>query len=136
MMLMSLVLVLVRIQSMFLKVYTQYVNHFNKAITIVARLKRTSEDFRAFLMVRTHHHQLPFCSLPWGADNDDGRGGSQYSQNRKQCKGLDLNAFLIMPVQRIPRYVMLLSVRTPRHDTTPTHDTGELTSWVALIRIW
>lgn len=68
--------------SMFLKVYTQYVNHFNKAITIVARLKRTSEDFRAFLM---------------------------YSQNRKQCKGLDLNAFLIMPVQRIPRYVMLLS---------------------------
>ncbi len=39
------------VQSMFLKVYTQYVNHFNKAITIVARLKRTSEDFRAFLMV-------------------------------------------------------------------------------------
>jgi hypothetical protein len=36
----------------------------------------------------------------------------QYSQNRKQCKGLDLNAFLIMPVQRIPRYVMLLTVRT------------------------
>ena len=36
---------------MFLKVYTQYVNHFNKAIATVARLKRISDDFRAFLMV-------------------------------------------------------------------------------------
>ena len=53
---------------MFLKVYTQYVNHFNKAITIVARLKRTSEDFRAFLMVPTSYspNSPPLMACPMG----------------------------------------------------------------------
>ncbi|KAL6075688.1 RhoGEF domain containing protein [Balamuthia mandrillaris] len=64
----------------FLKVYTSYVNQFNQAITLLANLK-TRPDFKAVL---------------------------SYMESKKRCNRQTLNSFLIMPVQRIPRYVLLL----------------------------
>ncbi|KAL6041590.1 RhoGEF domain containing protein [Balamuthia mandrillaris] len=65
----------------FLKVYTSYVNQFDQAILLLGQLLAERESFRALMT---------------------------YLENKKQCRGLKLNSFLIMPVQRIPRYVLLL----------------------------
>jgi len=64
----------------FLKVYTQYVNNYNTAITTFIGLKRT-EKFAHFL---------------------------QTCAKDPKVKDADLTSFLILPVQRIPRYVLLL----------------------------
>lgn len=61
--------------------YTSYVNSYSLAIVTVADLKSKSQPFAEFCAVTT-----------------------------EKCKGLDLPAFLIQPIQRIPRYVLLLQV--------------------------
>ena len=66
----------------FLRVYTTYINNFDKSITTIANLRKNSRDFSAFI---------------------------EFAQNTKRCGGLPLNAYMIMPVQRIPRYVLLLN---------------------------
>jgi len=66
--------------SDFLKVYTQYVNNYNVALVTVNQLKK-NEKFAHFL---------------------------QNALKDPRCLGLDLTAFLILPIQRIPRYVLLL----------------------------
>jgi len=81
----------------FLKAYTQYVNNYNSAITTISAVKHV-EKVSAFL---TKCHK-------------DGR-----------LMGQDLGAFLILPIQRIPRYVMLLQDLV--QNTRPTHsDYGDL----------
>ncbi|KAL6075687.1 RhoGEF domain containing protein [Balamuthia mandrillaris] len=65
----------------FMKVYTSYVNQYDKAIMLLAKLKAQKEDFRAYI---------------------------HYLERRRECNRNNLNSFLIMPVQRIPRYVLLL----------------------------
>jgi len=75
----------------FLKAYTQYVNNYNSAITTISAIKHV-EKIATFLS-KCHK---------------DGR-----------CVGLDLGSFLILPIQRIPRYVMLL--QDLLQNTVPTH---------------
>lgn len=65
----------------FLKVYTSYINNFDNSITTLAKLKQSNANFSAYL---------------------------SYAESRKECNGLQINSFLVMPVQRIPRYVLLL----------------------------
>ena len=65
----------------YLRMYTQYVNNLNVAMTTLDECKRKSKQFVAFLDTKL-----------------------------KTTKGLDIGSFLIMPVQRIPRYVLLLKV--------------------------
>jgi len=75
----------------FLRVYTQYVNNFNSALTTISLSKQ--------------HPQLgPFL---------------QMCAKDSRCKGLDLASLLILPIQRIPRYVLLLEDMV-RH-TTQNH---------------
>ena len=62
-----------------LKVYADYVNNYNTAIEEISRLKKENKEFRSFL-----------------------------KNSIKQCGGLDINSYLVLPIQRIPRYVMLL----------------------------
>eukprot|EP01117_Protostelium_nocturnum_P009756 TRINITY_DN3487_c0_g1_i2.p1 TRINITY_DN3487_c0_g1~~TRINITY_DN3487_c0_g1_i2.p1 ORF type:complete len:1224 (+),score=478.26 TRINITY_DN3487_c0_g1_i2:243-3914(+) len=64
-----------------LRMYTQYVNNYNRSIARIAELKKTNKEFDAWLNERESHKSLNF---------------------------LDLSMFLIEPVQRIPRYQLLL----------------------------
>jgi len=63
------------------RVYTQYVKNFNNAITTIQEAKSKNQAFKIFLK---HALEDP------GAQN------------------LDLQAYLIIPIQRIPRYKLLL----------------------------
>ena len=64
----------------FLKIYVPYINNYQHAVSTLATLQRTNAAFSSLL-----------------AECDQSTGS-----------GLNLMSFLIMPVQRIPRYVMLL----------------------------
>jgi len=64
----------------FLKMYTQYLNGYEQSIEILTNHSK-NKKFQAFLAEKR--------------DSD-------------LCKGLDIMSYLIMPVQRIPRYELLL----------------------------
>lgn len=59
-------------------VYSTYINNFDSALDLYYKLMDENPDFNAFVMAR------------------------------KKTLGLDLSSYLIMPVQRIPRYLLLL----------------------------
>ena len=59
-------------------VYSTYINNFDSALDLYYKLMDENPDFNAFVMAR------------------------------KKSLGLDLSSYLIMPVQRIPRYLLLL----------------------------
>jgi hypothetical protein len=65
----------------FLKVYTAYVNNYNLALKTVTELSQNQKISKALMDCRMD----------------------------SATNGLELTSFLIMPIQRIPRYVMLLS---------------------------
>eukprot|EP00026_Physarum_polycephalum_P003053 Phypoly_transcript_03062.p1 GENE.Phypoly_transcript_03062~~Phypoly_transcript_03062.p1 ORF type:complete len:830 (+),score=140.31 Phypoly_transcript_03062:3-2492(+) len=65
----------------FLKIYTEYVNNHDAALGIIDHLTAKNADFRNFV---------------------------ERTQTDKTCNGLLLRDFLIDPVQRIPRYELLL----------------------------
>ena len=67
----------------FLRIYVDYVNNFDNAMRLVGNFKKTTPN-KEFIKFITKTERLP------------------------ACKGLSLESFLIMPVQRVPRYVMLL----------------------------
>ncbi|KAK3715063.1 hypothetical protein QZH41_012130 [Actinostola sp. cb2023] len=61
--------------------YSSYSNNFPKAIRTISRCIRYSTEFESFL---------------------------QNSSNGPSWKGLDLHALLLNPIQRLPRYILLL----------------------------
>jgi len=65
----------------FLKMYVTYLNNYQKALETLSECEKRNADFRVFLD-RVHRDPA--------------------------LKGLNLIAFLILPIQRIPRYRMLL----------------------------
>eukprot|EP00002_Diphylleia_rotans_P023236 TRINITY_DN4567_c0_g1_i7.p1 TRINITY_DN4567_c0_g1~~TRINITY_DN4567_c0_g1_i7.p1 ORF type:complete len:645 (-),score=139.09 TRINITY_DN4567_c0_g1_i7:560-2494(-) len=65
----------------FLKMYTQYCVNFDDAVKKIAELEKQNSRFAQFLLDVKQH---------------------------EAANGLDLRSFLIMPVQRIPRYTLLL----------------------------
>eukprot|EP00727_Mastigamoeba_balamuthi_P012399 m51a1_g7782 hypothetical protein (1253) ;mRNA; f:227088-233128 len=81
----------------FLPLYTNYVTNYDKALTLVTQLKK-KEKFTAWLQA---------CV-----------------DNPLNTKRLDLEAYLIQPVQRVPRYLLLLSDLS-KH-TWPEHPDSEL----------
>eukprot|EP00475_Leptophrys_vorax_P006006 TRINITY_DN13655_c0_g1_i1.p1 TRINITY_DN13655_c0_g1~~TRINITY_DN13655_c0_g1_i1.p1 ORF type:complete len:806 (+),score=221.61 TRINITY_DN13655_c0_g1_i1:147-2564(+) len=64
----------------FLKMYTQYLNGYEQSIEILTQHSK-NKKFQSFLAER---------------------------RDSEVCKGLDIMSYLIMPVQRIPRYELLL----------------------------
>ncbi|XP_068248023.1 uncharacterized protein [Palaemon carinicauda] len=64
-----------------LRLYTAYVNDFPEVLKTFHKLCRTSQPFTKFIKV---------CL------------------EQPACGGLDLGAFLLTPVQRVPRYILLL----------------------------
>jgi hypothetical protein len=88
----------------FLKVYSTYVNKHPSAIELLIKLQRSSSRFRKFL---------------------------DECMNKT---GMDVESFLILPIQRLPRYELILNVRhnverrcihsfLPLTHTTHTHHT-------------
>lgn len=75
-----------------LRIYSNYVNNFPKAIGVINKASRGSQKFRKFLQT---------CS------------------SNSECEGLDLPSFLLTPIQRLPRYVLLL--RQLSKHTDPGH---------------
>ncbi|PAA59921.1 hypothetical protein BOX15_Mlig014922g2, partial [Macrostomum lignano] len=82
-----------------LQLYRSYVAQFGAAMRCVRRLRRRSRKFRDLLLSLQRH---------------------------PDCEGLELTAFLLTPVQRLPRYLLLLRQLADRTD--PRHpDLGHLT---------
>lgn len=76
--------------SGFLKVYTSYVQNFDAALKLYEQLKSKNKQFAQFI-----------------------------EDARMTTGGLDLASYLIMPIQRVPRYSMLLQTLTK--NTWPDH---------------
>ena len=70
--------------SEFINVYSAYMNEFKVAMQTLARYEQGSPKFK---------EELQSC------------------QQKHECEGLSLAAFLLTPIQRLPRYEMLLKVR-------------------------
>ena len=68
-------------QAGYLQSYSSYVNNFDDSRTRLAELQESVKPFAEFL---------------------------EKAQHNPRCGGLTLEAFLIMPVQRLPRYVLLI----------------------------
>jgi hypothetical protein len=64
-----------------LKIYPEYINSYDESISLLTELIETKRGFAAFLEKQS-------CS--------------------PECEGLSIEGFLIKPVQRIPRYKLLL----------------------------
>ncbi|KAM9957185.1 hypothetical protein ACTFIW_008925 [Dictyostelium discoideum] len=73
------------------KMYSNYIIGYDASVTLLARLRK-KKDFSNFL---------------------------EKCRSDSRCNGLDLNSILIMPVQRLPRYVLLLSELIKQ--TPPNH---------------
>lgn len=65
----------------FLKVYTAYVNNYNNSVNTLQEISQIPEVAQAL----------------------------QECRNRKETGGMEIQSYLIMPIQRIPRYVLLLT---------------------------
>eukprot|EP00727_Mastigamoeba_balamuthi_P006469 m51a1_g2442 putative domain containing protein (1553) ;mRNA; r:861225-867164 len=65
----------------FLKVYTVYVNNYPTSFAAVQEAVESNKNFAQHL---------------------------EKMRRSAECNGLEINSFLIMPIQRIPRYVLLL----------------------------
>ena len=79
----SLSLSTLSLQSEFLNIYSAYLNEFKVAVKTLAKYEQSSSQFRELLSMCQHS---PFC------------------------EGLSLASYLLTPVQRLPRYELLLKV--------------------------
>jgi len=79
----------------YLRSYTTYVNNYNSAIMTIAKCN-SNRKFRDFI---------------------------EKANSDRICRNLDLESFLIMPIQRVPRYSLLLRDLLKQTPTThPDHD--------------
>ncbi|CAG8438153.1 570_t:CDS:2 [Ambispora leptoticha] len=91
----------------YLKMYTTYLKSFPQAIATMDRLNKESQSFKKFLI---------------------------QSSEKPALNGLQLNSFLIMPIQRIPRYKLLLEALLKyTHESHP--DYTSLTKCVQQITV-
>jgi len=87
----------------FLRMYTQYVSSYDKCLQCLQRLN-DNKKFQAFLVrlrdfpTRVRSEGTTHCAL----------ASQKARQDNPAFGGLGLTSYLIMPVQRVPRYEMLL----------------------------
>ncbi|KJE96625.1 hypothetical protein CAOG_06925 [Capsaspora owczarzaki ATCC 30864] len=92
--------------AVYLKVYTGFVSNFPMATELISRLTETSAPFKAFL---------------------------KETESRPECKRLGLLQHMLTPIQRIPRYVLLLEDLAKRTD--PEHvDYADITAAVKQVK--
>lgn len=86
-----------------MRIYHVYCYNRDKASNLRRQLLRTNPLWQKFVQVRfsvLFHNTLISHSH------------YQSCQSKPECNNLDLAAYLIMPVQRIPRYQLLVKVRS------------------------
>ena len=66
----------------FLKIYTSYITNYSQATKTLKECRTANPELDKFL--------------------------KKSKETIKECRGLDLSSFLILPIQRIPRYELLL----------------------------
>eukprot|EP01119_Soliformovum_irregulare_P016467 TRINITY_DN4763_c0_g1_i2.p1 TRINITY_DN4763_c0_g1~~TRINITY_DN4763_c0_g1_i2.p1 ORF type:complete len:1139 (+),score=324.80 TRINITY_DN4763_c0_g1_i2:493-3417(+) len=82
----------------YMKVYTNYVNNYTLSIVTVTELKKQSQEVANFL-----------------------------ENTKKKCQYKDIQSLLIQPIQRLPRYVLLLQeLKEATPSNHPDHDPLEL----------
>jgi len=87
-------------QSEFVNTYSAYMNEFRVAMQTLAKYEQSSLEFKQLLLKCQHT-----CG----------------------CKGLSLSAYLLTPIQRLPRYELLLKVRPS--DISAVTDSMSVTLW-------
>ena len=94
------------IEIEYLKMYTIYVNNYNHAISEVEKLKKKNKQFLLFL------EEKNLLNKKCKKSKRNSRRGVDTSGDALEEEGsllLDIYSYLIMPIQRIPRYIMLLN---------------------------
>jgi len=95
-----------RISQCFPACYVEYINNYDRALDTLNRAKKDHPAFQQFLIKQ---------------------------ENAKECRFMPLESFLVMPVQQVPRYVMLLQdivKNTPKEHV----DHGQLDAALAKMR--
>lgn len=95
----------------------RYVLCYEEAAQLLAKLRFRNEAFDAFLRVRSNDrpclvlylNSLRTDSLALDIDESRPSFALKLFQINEECESQTLDSFLIMPVQRVPRYVMLLT---------------------------
>ncbi|KAG2389438.1 hypothetical protein C9374_013998 [Naegleria lovaniensis] len=80
-------------QSFFFLFYVEYVNGYNQSSNTLRELRQKNREFHSFL---------------------------NETKKNKECKGLSLESYLILPIQRLPRYKLLL--KGVLKNTLPDHN--------------
>ncbi|KAG2389523.1 hypothetical protein C9374_014083 [Naegleria lovaniensis] len=66
----------------FMRLYTEYINNFSQATEMLKDRRKKNQQLNLYL--------------------------NKCKETREECRGLDIASFLILPVQRIPKYQLLL----------------------------
>ncbi|KAL0476981.1 gxcJJ [Acrasis kona] len=85
----------------FMKLYTDYINNFEKAMDILRECRKSKPELDTYL--------------------------KKLKQETKECRSMDISSFLVMPVQRIPRYQLLLQ-EVIKNTPKDHHDYDDLTN--------
>ena len=111
--------------------FTSYLNNFETAVNLNAELQSTIPSYKEFVQVSLTHSSIALRKTRIRATNNLTHSfishllrSTQHAQADPRCKMMDLNSFLITPVQRVPRYKLLLEEllkRTP--ETEPDFQT-------------
>ena len=111
--------------------FTSYLNNFETAVNLNAELQSTIPSYKEFVQVSLTHSSIALRKTRIRATNNLTHSfishllrSAQHAQADPRCKMMDLNSFLITPVQRVPRYKLLLEEllkRTP--ETEPDFQT-------------
>ena len=104
-----------------MKVYRSYIVNYQPAHDLLKKLSKEDKKFADFLEVRSHNTRSTSCPVADTAHTRSSEAtfiqlANQRINKQKQFFGYDMESFLITPVQRVPRYICLLRVRSPPCD--------------------
>jgi hypothetical protein len=103
-----------RPQSPHLKGYSEYCRNYDYAVSYLDRLQASTPALAHFVQAPLYPSSLlDFSAVgsDWCACDARGLCGLQICSSFPEAKGLSLSSYLIMPVQRIPRYTLLIQVQ-------------------------
>jgi len=92
----------------FMKMYTSYLAGYSVALDTIASLRNNSKFTSFLLNCRAEAAAAAAVKNPGATAATAASAGQASKGGKPGSSGLDLMSYLIMPVQRIPRYLLLL----------------------------